>query len=83
MFYCIPEMTRFAIQVGQFVWCTIMLLQTTYYEIRQSLFHQLVINIGKYLPKKGKVSENNGCRKARVIFADLSILSFEANISPY
>ena len=27
------------------------------------------------MPKKGKVGENNECRKARVIFADFSLLS--------
>ena len=38
------------------------------------LFHRLVINMGKSLPKKGKVPENKECRKARVIFGDLSLL---------
>ena len=32
-----------------------------------SLFHK-VVNIGKYVSKNGKVSENNECRQARVIF---------------
>ena len=40
----------------------------------QSLSHQLVVNIGKYLPKRGKVNENNECRKAQVIFENLSPL---------
>ena len=30
--------------------------------------------MGKYLPQKGKVRENNERRKALVIFADLSLL---------
>ena len=38
------------------------------------LFHQVVVNMGKYLSQKGKVRENNECRKTRVIFADLSLL---------
>ena len=33
----------------------------------------VVVNMGKYLPKKGKVRGNNECRKARGIFADLSL----------
>ena len=36
------------------------------------LFHQLVFNMGKYLPQEGKVSENNLCLTALVIFAGLS-----------
>ena len=39
-----------------------------------SLFHKLVVNVGTYLPKKGKVCENNGCREARLIFAELPLL---------
>ena len=38
------------------------------------LFYQLVVNMGKYLPKKGKVRENNECLTALIIFADLSLL---------
>ena len=38
------------------------------------LIHKLVVNMGKYLPKKGKVHENKECHKAQVIFADLSLL---------
>ena len=34
----------------------------------------LVVNVGKYLPQKRKVRENNECHKALVIFADLSLL---------
>ena len=40
----------------------------------QSLFHQLMVNMGKFLPIEGKVHENNECRKAQVIFADLFLL---------
>ena len=46
-----------------------------------NLFYQLVVNMGKYLPKKGRVRKNNSCRRARVIFAD--VFPFSANISPY
>ena len=35
---------------------------------KKSLFYQLVVNMGKYIPKKGKVSKNNKCHKAQVIF---------------
>ena len=45
----------------------------------QCLFHPLVVNMGKYLPKKGKVLENNECRKARLIFQEP--FPFDANIS--
>ena len=37
------------------------------------LFYQLVVNMGKYLPQKGKVRENTSCLTALVIFADLSL----------
>ena len=36
-----------------------------------SLCHWLVVHIGKYLLKKGKVCENNKCHKAHVILAEL------------
>ena len=36
------------------------------------IFYQHVVYMGKYLPQKGKVRENNECRKTLVIFADLS-----------
>ena len=42
--------------------------------IISDLFYQFVVSMGKYLPQKRKVRENKGCRKALVIFADLSLL---------
>ena len=41
--------------------------------ITYNLFHQLAVNMGTYLQKKGKVRENNECHKALVIFADFSL----------
>ena len=38
-----------------------------------NLFYQLVVNVGKYLPQKGKVRENNECLMTLVIFTDLSL----------
>ena len=33
--------------------------------IKCNLFHQFVVKTGTYLPQKGKVRENNECRKGR------------------
>ena len=38
-----------------------------------NLFYQLVVNMGKYLPQKGKVRKNNECLMTQVIFANLSL----------
>ena len=38
-----------------------------------TLSYQCVVNMWKYLSKKGKVPENNECRKAQVVFTDLSL----------
>ena len=61
-----------------------------------NLSYQVVVNTEKYLPQKEKVSENNECHEALVIFADLFLsrqifpfgtryfrgpFPFEANIS--
>ena len=40
----------------------------------KSLFHQLVVNMTKYLSKNGTVRENNEHHKVQVIFADFSLL---------
>ena len=32
------------------------------------------VNVGKYLPERGMFRKNNECRKAQVIFADVSRL---------
>ena len=36
-------------------------------------WYDMKFHMGRYLPKKGKACENNECRKARVIFSDLSL----------
>ena len=43
-----------------------------------TLCHQFVVNMGKYLLKKGKVCKNSKCLKAQVVFA--AYFPFEANI---
>ena len=51
----------------------IIVKPTLYLTTTDTTSHQSVVNIGKYLPKKGKIRENNECHKALVIFADLSL----------
>ena len=51
------------------------------HEMKHNLFHQHMVDVGKYLPQKGKVGKNNSCLTALIIFADLPL--FLANIFPY
>ena len=46
----------------------------SYDKNKYSLFHQLVINMGKYWLKKRKVRKNKECHQAQVVFADFSLL---------
>ena len=63
-------------------WQVIGLSYFTYIYIISNLFHQLVVNMGKYLPQKGKVCKNNLCCMALVIFVDLSLFLANTGISP-
>ena len=47
-----------------FFCCTAFVHKIIRGNIIYNLFYQLVVNMRKYLPQKGKVRENNSCRKA-------------------
>ena len=66
----------FILEVSKF--CLSMIPRQIYTNYRSRYLKEYISsaygNMGKYLPKKGQVHENNECRKARVIFADISLL---------